>query len=100
MAFPAEETNTSGSKAEALAPLISLTIFGTEWVSTDGHAWEKTSATSLTGLTPVQARKIIALLRKAASQIVPEMSQAIFTHMDTELLERAKNAESNEEQNE
>lgn len=62
---------------------------------------KKPSATSPKGrLKPVEARKIVASLRKAASQIVPEMSQAIFAHMDTELLELAKNAESNAEQNE
>ena len=62
---------------------------------------KKTSATLLRGkLKPVDARKIIALLRKAASQIIPEMSQTIFSHMDTELLELAKVAESNTEQSE
>ena len=62
---------------------------------------KKPLATFLTGgLKLVEARKIIALLRKAVSQIVPEMNRTIFLHMDMELLELAKNAKSNAEQSE
>lgn len=52
------------------------------------------------GLKPDDARKIVAALRKEATQVIPEMINGIFSYMDTELLELAKNAKSNAEQSE
>lgn len=52
------------------------------------------------GLKPDDARKIVAALRKEVAQIIPEMASSLFTYMDSELLELAKDAKSNSEQSE
>lgn len=52
------------------------------------------------GLKPADAKKIVANLRKEAAQVVPEMINGIFSYMDNELLELAKDAKSNAEQSE
>lgn len=52
------------------------------------------------GLKPDDAKKIVAALRKEAAQVIPEMINGIFSYMDTELLELAKDAKSNAEQSE
>ncbi len=52
------------------------------------------------GLKPEDAKRVVAELRKEAAAIVPEMSNRIFSYMDTELLELAKDAKSNAEQSE
>ncbi len=62
---------------------------------------KKSPATFLSGgLNPADAKKTVAMLRKEAARIIPEMTQAIFAYMDTELLELAKDAKSNAEQSE
>jgi diguanylate cyclase (GGDEF)-like protein len=52
------------------------------------------------GLKPDDSKRIVALLRKEAAKILAEMNTSIFTYMDTELLELAKDAKSNAEQSE
>ena len=52
------------------------------------------------GLRPADAQKIVAALRKEVTQILPQMSSNLFSYMDSELLELAKDAKSNAEQSE
>jgi diguanylate cyclase (GGDEF)-like protein len=51
-------------------------------------------------LTQEDTRRVVGMLRKAASQALPQMAEALFKHMDSELLDLAKNAKSNAEQSE
>ena len=52
------------------------------------------------GLKPGDAEKVVVILRKEAAGILPQMVSSIFSYMDSELLELAKDAKSNAEQSE
>ena len=60
----------------------------------------KKSAFLSGGLQPADSKRMTASLRKGVAQIVPEMTNALFKYMDSELLELAKDAKSNAEQSE
>ncbi len=64
-------------------------------------ARQRTSSPFLTGgLKPTDAKRVVTMLRKEAAKIVPEMTASLFSYMDSELLELAKDAKSNAEQSE
>ncbi|MEM7365702.1 MAG: DUF1631 family protein, partial [Pseudomonadota bacterium] len=52
------------------------------------------------GIKVVDAQRVIAAIRKGVATILPEMTTALFSHMDDELLVLARDAKNNAEQSE
>lgn len=88
------------SESKTRAPVVAVKKGEAEKSSAKNLSLAKKSAFSTGGLQPSDSKKIVAAIRKDVAKVLPEMTGAIFNYMDAELLEMAKDAKTNAEQNE